>query len=252
MVSKLRKPPFLSVIIPTYNGEAFLAEAVESIYLQDYNPLEIIVVDDASTDNTADIAKNFMEDARGVVRYITQPHFGRPAAGRNRGIKAAAGEIIGFLDQDDIWPENKLALQIPFLLNSDDPLDVVLGHTQMLHLTEPVNGQRQFEAVTKPVDYTLLSSALFKKPVFEKVGYFDETLQYFGDDLDWFIRAREHGLSIRQLKEVTLYWRIHDTNTSHDPEIRDHERGYDRALTEVIKKKLDRRHKKKQSGNNDG
>lgn len=237
--------PLLSVIIPAYNGEAFLAEAVESIYSQEYHPLEIIIVDDGSTDKTAGIAKSLMGDARGEVRYIYQAHFGRPAAGRNRGIKTSAGQIIGFLDQDDIWPANKLALQLPYLLSDDDPLDVVLGHTQMLHLTEPVNGGRQFEAATKPVDYMLLSSALFKRPVFEKVGYFDETLQYFGDDLDWFIRAREQGLSIRQLEAVTLYWRMHETNASHDPTIRDHDRGYDRALTEVIKKKLDRRRKQK-------
>lgn len=243
MESKLMARPLLSVIVPAYNGEAFLAEAVESIYRQDYHPLEIVIVDDASTDNTDGIARSFIGDARGEVRYIYQAHFGRPAAGRNRGIRAAAGEIIGFLDQDDIWPENKLALQMPYLLNNEDPLDVVVGHTQMLHPTEQANGERQFEAATTPVDYMLLSSALFKRPVFEKVGYFDESLRYYGDDLDWFIRAREHGLSIRQLEAVTLYWRIHATNTSHDAAIRDHDRGYDRALTEVIKKKLDRRRK---------
>jgi glycosyltransferase involved in cell wall biosynthesis len=241
----LAERPLLSVVIPAYNGESFLAEAVESIYSQDYHPLEIIIVDDASTDNTAGVARSFMGDLRGEVRYLYQAHFGRPAAGRNRGIKASAGAIIGFLDQDDIWPEYKLALQVPYLLNDDDPLDVVLGHTQVLHLAEPINGVRKFEATTEPVDYMLLSSALFKRPVFEKVGCFDETLQYYGDDLDWFIRAREQGLSIRQLEKVTLYWRIHEANTSHDPTIRDHERGYDRALTEIIKKKLDRRRKPK-------
>jgi GT2 family glycosyltransferase len=82
---------------------------------------------------------------------------------------------------------------------------------------------------------------LFKRPVFEKVGCFDESLAYFGDDLDWFIRAREQGISVRQLPEITLFWRIHESNTSHNPSIRDHANGYDRALTEVVKKSLDRR-----------
>ncbi|HSM70525.1 MAG TPA: hypothetical protein VK851_03195, partial [Anaerolineales bacterium] len=102
-----------------------------------------------------------------------------------------------------------------------------------------------FAAMSEPVNYMLLSSALFKKPVFDKVGFFDESLAYFGDDLDWFIRAREHGVSVRQLDEVTLLWRIHEANTSHNPMIRDHARGYDRALTEVIKKSLDRRRYRK-------
>lgn len=228
--------PLLSVIIPAYNGATFLAEAVESIYQQNYQPLEIIIVDDGSTDDTARIATNLNSD----VRYIVQPHSGRPAAGRNRGVKEAIGTLIGFLDQDDLWPANKLALQIPYLLD-DSSLDVILGHTQMLHLNGRVDGQCAFEATSKPVDYMLLSSALFKKPVFEKVGFFDESLQYFGDDLDWFIRAREQGVSVHQLAEVTLFWRIHETNISHNPAIRDHARGYDRALTEVIKKSLDRR-----------
>lgn len=228
--------PLLSVIIPAYNGAGFLAEAVESIYRQNYHPLEIIIVDDGSTDDTPRIAANF----KNGVRYIHQNHSGRPAVGRNRGVRESVGEIMGFLDQDDLWPANKLALQLPPLLD-DLSLDVILGHTQMLHLSSQVKGEREFEATSKPVNYMLLSSALFKKPVFEKVGLFDESLTYFGDDLDWFIRAKEQGVSVRQLKEVTLFWRIHKTNTSHTRPIRDHASGYDRALTEVIKKLLDRR-----------
>ena len=129
--------PLLSVIIPAYNGEAFLAEAVESIHRQNYEPLEIIIVDDGSTDDTARIAAGFQDD----VRYIHQTHHGRPAAGRNRGVKESAGKIIGFLDQDDLWPANKLALQIPHLLG-ESSLGVILGHTQMLHLSDQVDGKR--------------------------------------------------------------------------------------------------------------
>lgn len=228
--------PLISVIIPAYNGAAFLAEAIESIHQQNYDPLEIIIVDDGSTDDTPQIAASFQND----VRYIHQIHHGRPAAGRNRGVRESAGGIIGFLDQDDLWPANKLALQIPHLLG-ESSLDVILGHTQMLHLSNHVDGKRTFAAMSEPVDYMLLSSALFKKSVFDKVGFFDESLAYFGDDLDWFIRAREKGVSVRQLEDVTLLWRIHETNTSHNPVIRDHAQGYDRALTEVIKKSLDRR-----------
>lgn len=227
--------PSLSVIIPAYNGAAFLAEAVESICLQDYHPLDIIVVDDGSTDDTARVAGSLK-----AVRYVRQAHSGRPAAGRNRGIRESVGEIIGFLDQDDLWPADKLAVQIPCLAN-DASLDVVMGRTQILHLRDESSGAPEFETRTKPVDYTLVASALFRRSVFEKVGYFDETLAYFGDDLDWFVRARETGASVRQLEQVTLFWRIHEANTSHNPMIRNHAQGYDRALTEVIKKALDRR-----------
>ncbi len=227
--------PPLSVVIPAYNGEEFIAEALESIRQQRYEPIEIIVVDDGSTDGTERAVVG-----RPGVRYVSQAHTGGPAAGRNRGIKESAGEIIGFLDQDDLWPADKLGLQIPRLVN-DESLDVVLGRTQMLHLRNGAGGGREFEARTKPVDYMMVSSALFRRTAFDKVGLFDQTLTYFGDDLDWFIRARESGAVVCQSPEVTLFWRIHETNTSHNPLIRDHERGCDRALTEVIKRSLDRR-----------
>jgi glycosyltransferase involved in cell wall biosynthesis len=236
-------PPLLSVIIPAYNGAAFLVEAIESIWQQNYQPLEIIIVDDGSTDETARIANNLKSEGRSVIRYVSQVHTGKPAPGRNRGLKEAKGKIIGFLDQDDLWPADKLALQLPQLLNNPS-LDVILGHSQMLQLRGVVDGKHEFEAVGNPVDYTLLSSGLFKRTAFEKVGCFDESLKYFGDDLDWVMRAKEQGVPVRQMAEVTLYWRIHDTNTSHDPSIRDHAHGYDRALTEVIKKSLERRRKR--------
>lgn len=227
--------PLLSVVIPACNGAGFLAEAVESIRRQDYQPLEIIVVDDGSTDDTARLVGGLGCE----VRYIYQAHSGRPAAGRNRGIKESVGEIVGFLDQDDLWPADKLAVQMPCLLE-DASLDVILGHTQILHLGDTVDGKREFQAHER-VDYLMLSSALFKRRVFDKVGAFDETLVYFGDDLDWFIRAREMGVSIRRLEDVTLFWRIHEANASHHPSIRNHSLGYDRALTEVIRKSLHRR-----------
>jgi glycosyltransferase involved in cell wall biosynthesis len=181
--------PILSVSIPAYNGEAFLAEAIEGIWQKNYRPMELIFVDGWSTDETARIANNLKSEGRSVIRYVSQTHTGKPAPGRNRGVKEAKGAIIGFLDQDDLWPADKLALQLPPLLNNPS-LDVVCGHSQMLQLRGVVDGKRKFEAVGKPVDYTLLSSGLFKRRAFEKVGCFDESLKYFGDDLDWVMRAR--------------------------------------------------------------
>jgi glycosyltransferase involved in cell wall biosynthesis len=228
--------PLLSVIIPAYNAAGCLAEAVESIRRQEYEPLEIVIVDDGSSDETARTAASLPGD----IRYIYQEHTGRPAAGRNRGVRESAGSIVGFLDQDDLWPEDKLAVQLPPLLAEPAP-DVVLGLAQILRLKPQEDGSRVFEPDPNIVDYTLLSSALFKRPVFETVGPFDESLAYFGDDLDWFIRAGEKGVSIHRLEAVTLCWRIHGSNAGQGASIRDHARGYDRALTEVLKRALDRK-----------
>src|SRR5919205_4589183 len=99
-------PPII-VIIPVYNGESYVAEAIESILDQTYRPAEVIVVDDGSTDNTAEVVKRFGD----VVQYHHQPNRGAGAA-RNRGVELSHGEFLAFLDADDLWHKDKLAHQI--------------------------------------------------------------------------------------------------------------------------------------------
>lgn len=106
----------------------FLSEAVASIWQQNYHPLEIIIVDDGSTDETAELAKSLGKD----IRYAYQRNSG-PAAARNKGLEMACGDIIAFLDADDLWPPNKLRIQVTRLVN-DPKLDVVLGRIQFVKL----------------------------------------------------------------------------------------------------------------------
>ncbi len=228
--------PFVSVIIPAYNGEVFLAEAIRSIQQQNYSPLEIIIVDDGSTDGTAQVAAIFKDQ----VRYVYQPNSGGPAAGRNRGMKMARGELICFLDQDDLWSANKLSIQVPRMVE-DPSLEVVLGRVQMMRLVRVVNGKYEFEELSDPLIRMLLSSGLFRKSIFDRVGFFKDASGYANDDLDWFMRARELEVSMLILKEVTLFWRLHGQNKSLDKTVRDYEQGYDRGLIQVLKQSLNRR-----------
>jgi glycosyltransferase involved in cell wall biosynthesis len=101
---------FVSVIIPIYNGESYIMEALESVFRQDYLPQEIIIVDDGSTDKTAGI----LSDLPGRIRYISQKNQG-PASARNRGILNAKEPILAFLDIDDLWVPNKLSTQINYI-----------------------------------------------------------------------------------------------------------------------------------------
>lgn len=94
----------ISIIIPVYNREHYLAEAIESVLAQTYRPIEIIVVDDGSTDGTADVARRFSE----TVRYFYQTNSGCGAS-RNTGIKKGVGSFLSFLDSDDLWVEEKLS-----------------------------------------------------------------------------------------------------------------------------------------------
>ena len=103
-------PGLVSVIIPVYNGESYLSEAVESVYAQTIRPLEVIVIDDGSTDGSAAVARSF-ED----VRFYRQPNRGAADA-RNRGTELAHGSFLAFLDADDVWTPQKLRIQMAALL----------------------------------------------------------------------------------------------------------------------------------------
>lgn len=117
----MESKPQISVIIPVYNRERYLAETIESVLAQTYRPIEIIVVDDGSTDKTADVARRLSEN----IRYFYQSNSGCSAA-RNKGIEIALGSFISFLDSDDLWVEEKLSRQMT-VFDSDSDLDMVFG-----------------------------------------------------------------------------------------------------------------------------
>jgi glycosyltransferase involved in cell wall biosynthesis len=222
---------FVSVIIPVYNGEAFLADALASIRQQNYRPLEIIVVDDGSTDNTATLARSFGDS----VRYVSQPNSGPPAA-RNRGLRTARGNVIGFLDADDLWCDNKLELQLSRFVGQPKA-EIVVGYTQRMQLTCTEDGKHTFR---KWADRTLsmsLGCALFRKSVFDKVGFFDETLRHC-DDWDWFMRAKELGISMIVHEEVTRFYRRHGNNITNQIELGNH------YMLRMLKQSLNRRRTK--------
>src|SRR5216684_1094167 len=105
-----RSRPRVSAIIPAYNGEAFVADAIESVLAQTFPVSEIVVVDDGSTDQTAEVVERYASKG---VRCIRQKNQG-PTAARNRGIVQTTGELLAFLDCDDIWLPEKTALQVEY------------------------------------------------------------------------------------------------------------------------------------------
>lgn len=215
--------PLVSVVIPVFNGERFLREAVQSVLDQKYSPVEIIIVDDGSTDDTATVARSFTE----TVRYLHQANQG-PAAARNRGIEHAQGSLIAFADADDLWPAGKLELQLSYLLR-DPNIDIVLGRIQQVLLSAT-----QSQEFAEPAFSVNLGSAVIRASVFERVGLFDETMRY-SEDVDWFMRAREGGAAIVTIDAVTLLYRQHEHNMT---------RGKSTSelnVLKALKKSLDRR-----------
>lgn len=187
--------PTVSVIIPTYNRATLVSEAVESVLRGTVAPLEIIVVDDGSTDDTREALRRFRER----VHYIFQPNRG-PAAARNVGINAAQGQVLAFLDADDLWLPDSLELRVARMSGVDAPR-VVMGLTLRVALHD--NSPR-----ATPWAARLFGSALIRRDVFTQIGLLDEALKY-GEDMDWFLRLREGNVSCVYLHEVTLWYRVH-------------------------------------------
>jgi glycosyltransferase involved in cell wall biosynthesis len=207
-VTECRTPPLVSVIIPVHDGERFVAEAIGSVIAQTYRPLEIIAVDDGSTDGSAAIVRAFPG-----VRYLHQPNRGVGAA-RNRGVAAATGEAVAFLDQDDLWLPDKIARQMRRL--ADDPSADYALVRQSRFLDASAT------AVPAWINPALLntelegrepSALLVSRATFDRVGAFDESYRH-NSDSDWFFRASEAGLRAGVVPAVLLLRRVHGANSS--------------------------------------
>jgi glycosyltransferase involved in cell wall biosynthesis len=198
----------VSVIIPVYNGERYLAEAIESVLSQTHRPLELLVVDDGSTDGTADVARSYPE-----ARTIHQPNRGHGAA-KNAGAAAARGEFLAFLDADDVWAPDKLRLQVAYLEANDDVGCVLCNMANFLELGQaepPWLGPAGLSEVPAYIP----SALLVRKTVFEEVGGFDPTYRH-ANDIDFHLRAVEAGAGVGRVDQLLLHRRIHNSNLSHD------------------------------------
>jgi glycosyltransferase involved in cell wall biosynthesis len=198
----------VSIIIPVYNREQYIGSALESVLSQSYRPLEIIVVDDGSSDRTAEIVKRFEDQ----VRYVYRTN-GGPAAARNHGLALAIGEFIAFQDSDDLWPATKLETQIRYLLGHSE-VQYVLG--QATYFATPgttlPSGFRE-ELLNGARTSQLLQAMVARRSVFEHVGPFNHHLST-AEDVDWFCRASDLGIPMAVVEEVVLNVRVHAYNTS--------------------------------------
>jgi glycosyltransferase involved in cell wall biosynthesis len=203
--------PLVSVVIPVYNGERYLSQALDSVLAQEYPRIEVIVVDDGSTDGSADIARGYQ-----AVRYLYQSNAG-PAAARNTGIGAASGEFIAFLDHDDVWVPWKLQTEMECFRDHPE-----LGYTM-------ARGEFVYEGDVKPPHWAIaqqrdgnpvpLHAALVaRRSLFDQVGLLDPSFRV-GEDTEWLMRANDAHVPMMVLDGVLLRRRIHETNASNQVEL---------------------------------
>jgi glycosyltransferase involved in cell wall biosynthesis len=228
--------PLVSVIIPVYNCEAYLGEAIGSVLAQTYRPLEIFVVDDGSTDGTPDVVHLFQN----AVEYHRQTHRGAGAA-RNTGIDLAQGDYIAFLDADDLWRQDKLARQMASFHESPT-LDMVFGHVE--HFISPeveAHVAQRMNCPSGPVPGYYGSSMLARRDAVRRADPFRENLRV-AEFVDWYSRAMDAGLVSLMLPATLVLRRIHGGNLT----IR--ERGSQADYLRAVKASIDRRRRKNDSG----
>ena len=201
--------PLISCIVPVFNGERYLEETLDSIHQQTYRPVEVIVVDDGSTDGTAAVVAAYGER----VIYLYQRNAG-PAAARNLGLDRASGELVAFLDADDLWQPEKLARQMAEFEARPD-LDLCITQVQNFWVSELKQEEESFRnhRVSKPLPGYAASALLARRSVFAVVGNFNASMEH-GHTIDWFLRASDCGMTVKVLPQVLVYRRLHHKNRS--------------------------------------
>ena len=204
-----------SIITATYNGEEYLRETLDSLLKQSEERLELLLIDSNSTDKTVDIIKSAQDER---VKYYQSENTGSPAGPRNKGLKEATGQFVGFCDQDDLYYSDKLAKQITayeecdqkakvgLIITSNDIIDEegkIIGHN-----LKPFDGfmdcQAAYELLLKG-DFITACSALVPKKVLDEIGLLDESLVGV-DDYDLWLRITEK-YGILTIKEPLCAWR---------------------------------------------
>lgn len=236
-MSSRKKPiawPLISVVVPTYNCETFISEALNSVVSQNYPNLEIIVVDDGSLDGTVEKIRTFGDG----IRLVQQANQG-PGAARNHGARVARGEYLAFLDGDDVWLPGKLRAQIQHI--KDNPsIQLVYGHWRRWYpdsdgsYTSAEEHTTIFDAGNIDVEGSgwvycrlLLDSilhtitVLMRRRLFEDVGGFDASLRR-GEDYDLWIRL-SRLVPMHKLEMTLALYRMHPKNTTWQPTAENYE-----------------------------
>ncbi len=199
--------PEVSVIIPLYQCEKYIGAAIESVLAQSFTDHEIIVIDDGSTDSGGRIASSFPR-----VKYFRKKHSGIAEA-RNLALSKAKGELIAFLDADDLWTPDKLELQVSYLREHPDCSIVFCRYQNFTDIAEPDLNERQKQVMEKEIPLCL-TAACIRKDLFSTYGLFNESYA-FGEDTEWLARLQVSLVDLDHKIDKALYLRrIHENNIS--------------------------------------
>ena len=202
----------VSVIIPTYNRSSYLVEAIDSVMSQTYKACEVLVIDDGSSDDTREAVNRYA----GGISYIYQDNKG-PSAARNNGIRNAKGDLIAFLDSDDIWHPEKLEKQVAVFVENPSVGLIATGYVDIDTRYEPIKSivltSNEINCAKRKELYKnffATSSVMVQKTCFYKAGLFNEEL-HFAEDWEMWIRILEY-YSFDYIPELLMQYRVHPIN----------------------------------------
>ena len=196
----------VSVVIPMFDNAAHVGEAIESALAQTYPVLEILVLDDGSTDESRDVAARFGPP----VQLMARRHAGQGAT-RNVGAALTRGEVLAFLDADDVWLPEKTALQVEVLAADEACRDGLRSGRAVLQPGARA-GRGAPAARARRGARAAPGAMAVRTEAFRRVGGFREDVT-FGDFVDWYARAQDAGLRSHVVDDVVLRRRIHAANT---------------------------------------
>jgi len=222
----------ISIIIPVWNGEKFLAETIESALNQDYEEKEVVVVDDRSTDRSQEVISQFGNQIRSI---FSQENRGLGAT-RNRGVQIASGTHLAFLDQDDLWGKMKLTLQMREYLASEKEDPLVFSYAEQFVCPSLSAEERKKIAIKQQtLPGYIAGTLLVSKKRFTQIGYFFEE-KMIGEFIEWYLRALELKVAIKMVNEVLFHRRIHQSNMGRQTNL------FNRSdYLKVLKASMDRR-----------
>ena len=200
--------PFISAIIPAYNARRFIGDAIRSVLAQPYG-VDLIVVDDGSTDGTSDLVAGFGKDVH-LIRL--EQNEGLPTA-LNRGLEQARGSIIGFLDADDTWAPGRGRVEGQCFSRMPDMV-ALWGRTRIVFLDGETRDGISSPA-WPPAFYPALGSMLIRRTVFDRLGQFDPSLRH-AQDFDFLARAKEAHVPFHRHEDIVLTWRRHAMNMTNN------------------------------------
>ncbi len=214
----------ISVIIPAYNAEKYIEETLNSVLSQTGYSLEVILVDDGSTDNTIKVVEPYLDS----IKYKYQQNAGQVSA-LNFGISEARGDFITFVDADDLWAKSKLSVLLTPMLK-DNHVMASMGNIQRFFIRD---GKTEF----LPKEYAMsFLAGLYRKELFREVGKIDENLSAHYD-IDWHMRLKDSDFKTAYIDKVVGYYRRHEKNMSSHSNVK----SANEAMIALLKKSLKRK-----------